>query len=743
MDPAAHPKVIRFGVFEVDLRSEELFKNGHRIKLQDQPFQILAALLEHSGEVVTREIIRQKLWPRETFVDFDHSLNTAIRLLRLALGDSAENPRFIETLPRKGYRFICPLENLTEKITNTPVEQSANRSVAEPEVDVRDRELNTQPEKTPGEQKKQRLAWPIAAITLLVVVAGSILWWQGWRRGTGAPEPQLVPVPFTTYPGHQSNASFSADGNQVTFAWNGRKEDNWDIYVKQVGSESLRRLTTDLRPDRRPAWSPDGQSIAFLRVLGPGHVAVMLIPANGGRERQLTELRMANVEVLSRLLSWHPGGKWLAVSCDLDSSTFATAIVLLSLETNEQRRLTTPPKGVRLDTNPAFSPDGRTLAFARHYFGGSSEIYLLRISADLLPEGEPKQLTSMNRDTGYPAWMPDGKEIVFSSGSLVHAARLWRIPISGASPAKPLPFSNEVNGIDPAISMEKHRLVYSVFSLDVNIWRYEVPKEGATPAPPERLLPSTQVQIGPEYSPDGKAIAYLAWTSGDGEIWVCDNDGANPLQLTHLGGPVPNSLRWSPDGQKIVFDLASKGEKDLYLIPSQGGEVKRLTHTSFNERHPSFSRDGKWIYFGSDRNGDFQIWKMPTGGGEAVLVARKGGSTPQESPDGRTLFYTNSEGDEGLELWKVSLVGGEETFVLDDVWYRSFSAKQEGIYFVKREQDGISFLFYDFAHEKTKPIAKVQKGEISGFTVSPDEQWILYTQAAGLRYYLMLVENFR
>src|ERR1700694_910546 len=100
---------MQFGVFEVDLQASELRKSGLRIKLQDQPFQILALLLEHPGQVVTREQLRQRLWPADTFVDFEHSLNSAVKKLRLALGDDSDNPRFGETLPRRGYRLIVPL----------------------------------------------------------------------------------------------------------------------------------------------------------------------------------------------------------------------------------------------------------------------------------------------------------------------------------------------------------------------------------------------------------------------------------------------------------------------------------------------------------------------------------------------------------------------------------------------------------------------------------------------------------
>jgi DNA-binding winged helix-turn-helix (wHTH) protein len=113
MDQAAHSaKLIRFGVFEIDLQAAELRKQGRRIKLQEQPFQILVLLLDHRGGVVGRDDLKHRLWPADTFVDFDHSLNTAVMRLREALGDSSENPRFIETIPKRGYRFIAPFEEV-------------------------------------------------------------------------------------------------------------------------------------------------------------------------------------------------------------------------------------------------------------------------------------------------------------------------------------------------------------------------------------------------------------------------------------------------------------------------------------------------------------------------------------------------------------------------------------------------------------------------------------------------------
>src|ERR1700730_5453379 len=166
---------VRFGVFEVDLRSGELRKKGTRIRLQGQPFVLLIALLKQRGEVVTREELRRTLWPGDTFVDFDHSLGTAINKLREVLGDSAANPRFIETLPRRGYRFIAPVEAVGESedappVNRVPPDRHELASVDPPETRDIDR-VDLPKKTTEGERLRWPLAWRISGLALILLLA--------------------------------------------------------------------------------------------------------------------------------------------------------------------------------------------------------------------------------------------------------------------------------------------------------------------------------------------------------------------------------------------------------------------------------------------------------------------------------------------------------------------------------------------------------------------------------------------
>jgi DNA-binding winged helix-turn-helix (wHTH) protein len=271
--PSSNGRVVRFGPFQADLSARELRRQGNKIRLQEQPFRVLVALLQRPGEVITREELHQALWPDNTHVEFDHGLNTAIRKIRQALDDSADTPRFIETLPRQGYRLLTPVE-----LPPAPTIRTARRRV---------------------------LFW--FAIVIATTIAGAVSAWV-LTRGSSE-DPIAQPVPFTTYPGIERSPTFSPDGSQVAFSWNGENQDNFDIYVKVIGSDPPHRLTTHAAPDSDPSWSPDGRWIAFLRDIG-GKGEVLLIPAVGGIERMLTETNGFVWDPNDRSLAWSPDSKW-------------------------------------------------------------------------------------------------------------------------------------------------------------------------------------------------------------------------------------------------------------------------------------------------------------------------------------------------------------------------------------------------------------------------------------------------
>jgi len=599
-----------------------------------------------------------------------------------------------------------------------------------------------------------RRRWIWAAAVPVLLVAGFFAWRMWWLVQPAEP---LRAVALTTLPGALSSPSFSPDGNYVAFAWSGAKQDNLDIYVQQIGAGSPLRLTTDARNDYDPAWSPDGRWIAFLRsesssprtgrygnIPQVGTSELRLIPPLGGPERKLADVRTGQNHFYATYLAWCPASDCVVVT-DSPGQGKPDALFVVSLETGEKRQLTNPQPPAFGDTHPAVSPDGRWLAFERELAPPSTESYLLLLEKNVTAGGEIRRLpfTLMNWD--YTTWMPDSKEILFSS-----QGSLWRASIMGDHTPARVPFVSE-NGIMPVVSRPQpgrlSRLVYIRSFVVENIWRVETSAPGAPAlSPPSAAIASTRGDSSAQFSPDGRRVAFESDRSGPNEIWLANPDGSNAVQLTSMvatnAGRWAGSPHWSPDGQLIAFDCLSEGYYDIYVISAAGGKPRRLTFHSANNNVPSFSPDGKWIYFGSDRTGEYRIWKVPVTGGEAVQVTANIGFAAHESPDGVYVYYTQTFGAPSA-LWRVPVSGGRPAKLLEGVIRWMFAVCDKGIYYVDQPEGESRLQFYNFATGRSTTVAGKLGDVEMGLTVSSDGRTILFSHVTSSVNDLMLVENFR
>jgi eukaryotic-like serine/threonine-protein kinase len=581
-------------------------------------------------------------------------------------------------------------------------------------------------------QRKSRRMWTLSGAAVLLIVIAVGIW---SLRPRSHPVPNTVP--FTSYPGRQITPAFSPDGKQVAFAWDGEQGGNFDIYIKLVDAGTPLRLTNNPANEYAPAWSPDGRYVAFCRDRVE-RCEIWIIPALGGAERKLGE-----ADTYSDLysgLSWSPDGKFLAVS-DKSAYDGRLGIYGISPDTGEKRKLTSTPNGYLGDFAPAFSPSGKTLAFVRAH-SGTFGIYLLSISENGEARDEPRRLTPDQPLIGGFAWTSDSRGVVFSSGQ-VGSTNLWTIAASGGRPER---LVGGENATDISISRTGDQLVYARSSFDSNIWRIPGPNASDRNRAPTRFIASTQPDMEPQFSPDGRKIVFSSARSGTFGIWVCDLDGLNPINLASFNGTIVGSPRWSPDSGSIAFDSPKAGNWDIYSVSAGGGSVRRVTEGPSANMRPSWSRDGRWIYFCSNRSGDWQIWKVPGHSGTAVQVTHKGGTDAFESVDGKFVYYAKKD---SAGVWKVPVAGGEEIQVLDGGWENLWALTEHGIYFADTNSSTVPVLkFYSFATRETDIFKEYSKDTRLGpgstvFSVSPDGRWIIYTQLDQASSDLMLMENYR
>ena len=571
-------------------------------------------------------------------------------------------------------------------------------------------------------------AFGLIALALTIAIA--------WRELRRPADTSSLLLPLASYPGAEGPPALSPDGELVAFAWSGDAGSGPpDIYVKAVGNETLQRLTETSNSETSPAWSPDGHSIAFVRD-GRG---VFVMSQLGGTEKRISDS--------GNYVAWAADSKSVLIR-DREGEVGPFGICQVFLDTLERRRLTQAPFGDG-DWRFQVSPDATTLAFIRYGRTGIADLYVVPMRG-----GEPRRLTDWNAILMGLSWTPDGREIVYSVEEPA-ASRLWRIHADTAQPGRGVPIGDiPVAADSPSISRprpgQRARLAFQTISRDVDLHLMDLNAALVNDTIDSKLFAnSTRVEASARFSPDASRIAFVSHRSGSAEIWVAGRDGSGLRQITSLGAAQLVVSGWSPDGNHIVFDATIDGNSDVYVVGFDGGGQRRLTSDPARDGLPSWSGDGRWIYFTSARAGvNPDVWKMTPEGGQVTQITNNGGFDPKESPDGQSLFYLDHyPGLNGIaKLMRTPVDGGQETVLLEGVRPFLWSVTDKGIVFVTRETDFDVLDVYRFSDQRVTRMGRLGfriPGRYTHMSVSRDGRWALATEMVRFDSDLMLLDNFR
>jgi Tol biopolymer transport system component/DNA-binding winged helix-turn-helix (wHTH) protein len=547
--PECSKVLVRFGAFEVDLASGELRKQGTRLRLQEQPFKVLAALLDRPGQLVPREELVRQLWPDGTFVDFDRGLNAAVTRLRQALNDSADTPRYVETVARRGYRFLAPVEEV-DRSSPAPLALGPGRAA-----------------------QRNWWIWSCAAVLALIAAVSILL-----LRTPG--ETKLEQI--TRDPGLATDPSLSPDGKLLAYA-SDRDGQNLNIWLKQLaGDGHAVQLTHDTTDAHQPSFSPDGGRIVY-RSEGGG---LYVIPAIGG-EPVLLATNGLNPR-------FSPDGKWIAFwsggrkgSRALDADPLG-AIFVIPAAGGEPKRVgaSLPPGGY-----PVWSPDSRQLlvyAGARTGATTDPDWWVASLEGDAVRKtGAFASFRSagFSLDLGsalarVSSWVDDTVTFSAQKGD---SRGIWRVRLkagNGTVLGQPERLTlGTSQDIDPS-SISRNSLVFASLSQGMAIWSLPIEaNEGKVTGELQRITSGAMLEGTPSLSADGRMMAYGSTVTNHEDIWLKDLQTSKETAVAKAP-----AAEWHPlisrDGSMIAYTALDPNLHGIFTVPASGGKSKQVAPVS-------------------------------------------------------------------------------------------------------------------------------------------------------------------
>jgi Tol biopolymer transport system component/DNA-binding winged helix-turn-helix (wHTH) protein len=710
--------VIRFGDFELDLRTAELRRNSHHIILQEKPFQILVALLERPGEMISREALTERLWPAGTFVDFNLGLNKAVNRLREALDDSAEHPRFIETFPKRGYRFMAPVTRNGAGPKPTSASSTANASSdgsnggGSGGRDGMSFPADLLPLASPGAKvRRGKTHWrwaAFAAVAAAVALGGGYAVRARERRNRG-PNVERFQVTKLTDSGKVELAAISGDGRYVCYSQ--RDRGGSGLWLHQVVTHSdVQVLPADAIGFEGLTFSPDGNHIYYVRAdkNDPGFKYLYVMPVLGGSSRLL-------IKDIDSPVSFSPDGQRFVYTRGMPPRN-STDVRIANSDGSGDRLL------ARIEnTFPGFqpgatwSPDGRTVAVSLRLYGGRHAYIVDAVS---VADGSARELFSSANAIGRPLWLPEGDSLLLVMNDQNDRGQLWTMSYPNAKVRR---VTNDLTDYDTRADLTRDaKIMVAIANHPTsNIWVAPALNLSRARQITSAALPLFRVVE----APDGHLLA----TSMDGKLWSLQADGSRRTLFTDLlvtdfqGDP-------APCGSFVVFVSGRAATTELIRVAANGADPAQLVRGDLNST--VCTPDGKYLFYDDTH----RIFRMPVEGGASLEIAKilgdNIGGRLSISPDGKFLAYPYRESIPvpTTKLAIISVQGGRPTRILSApgvVWGLLWSPDSKSLQYSFSQNGAYNILEQSLTGGEPRRLTKFSSGIIFDFHWSLDGQRLL------------------
>ncbi|TQV88470.1 winged helix-turn-helix domain-containing protein [Aliikangiella coralliicola] len=624
-------------------------QSGQVTSLEPRLASLLLSLSTRNGGLVTKDKLIEEVW--QGGVVSDDTIAQAVSRLRKVLGDDPKQPRYVETVWKKGYRWLAEING----------ELAANVS-------------------THSSQRDNRL--PIVLLLLVIVSVGAIIFPEKRDENQDTENIPLTARPLTSDPGMEYKGNLSPDGRNVVYVARSSAKDHPKLMIQDIQGQTLQTLTEE-HLDQSPLFSADGKRVAFMRYSAGRQCEIQVKGLISG---QVTSAGSCNGSAFPDL-TWSSDGESFAFSAQPEQGK-PHAIILV--KNGQRTQLTSPPSGAWGDFNPTFSPAGNQLVFTRAYTEMQHDLFVIPTHSDVANQSIKleKQLTRQRSGIMGASWTPNGEQLVLATRRGVNY-QLKLITLATGKLESVALALNEV--IEPQIAANGD-MVATVRKFDTDITRISLAANTSKPenaGAKEILFNSNHWDLSPMVSPDGKQFVFTSDRTGDFQLWLGDINSGATRPLTTFTNQYVVAPRFSRDSQRLVFEVHENQFSQIYTYSLHDGLLLKLTdHESLNSA-PSISSDGRFIYFASDRSGEWQIWRKPMDGGSAVKITADGGYFGQESVDGKQLYFSRRNQSGLWELDLNSATPAEKSATLfnrnlhADDW-AAFTVVEQGIVYFNR-----------------------------------------------------------